>query len=1045
MFSKALIIEMCDATNHVARICAEPAKHFITNLYLFSDNQSSVMKKILFFFSVAILLFSCNSETKTTGGSSPQEALKTFQLPEGFKIELVASEPMISDPVAMELDENGNLYVIELHGYPLDTAGSGKIKLLTDTNGDGMPDKSVVFADHLKLPTGILRWKKGFLVVDVPDILYLEDSDGDGKADIKKVMLTGVALTNPQHIANTPVYGLDNWIYLAHMGSITPKVSMMFSDSGHIVRYADNAAAPQLPRNANGRNIRFKPGSYQLEMCSGQTQYGHTFDNWGHHFCVENADHIFYEAIAAKYLQRNPDLLIADASDYIPDHGDASKVYPITTNPENQLLTDLGVITSACGITYYNGGLFPGSFDQVSFTCEPQSNLIHADRITDKGASFNASRVYEEKEFFASTDAWCRPVQMYIGPDGALYLIDYYRQIIEHPEWLSDSVINSGALYNGSDKGRIYRITPTNTEKMNWCSRLKLNDETTAELVQHLTSNNIWWRRNAQRLLMERNEAQTIPLLQKLLDTTTSATTAVHALWLMEGFSAINFAALQKALKNPAAGVRENALQIAELHVKEFPQLEKDLPAMKNDADAKVRFQLLCTLGNINNDASETARQKLLLHDIEDKWVQIAALTSSKGKELALLEKTIPALASKPSEGTALFFANCAGVIGLSQRAADIKTIIQLATNNNAASSDWWQAACLKGLATALSVKGIPQNMDAEKILLLSKFSASTPPMTRSAAVELLSLLGNPQNAKWNTILALAKPAAADDKATASFREDALKLLAMDKKNNYNALLEQIIANTNNPESILQTAIKTYNTLSSNACCNYIVRNWKTFGYATRETAMNVFLSSTGNTNILLDAIKKANILPSAISWPNKVNLMNNDDANIRNRSRQLLATETGSRDEEIKKYQSALTLSGDTAKGLVVFTTVCATCHNANGKYGHTFGPDLGTIRNRDAASIMIDILNPNRSIATTYDLWVVTKKNGEKISGIIASQTPASVTLNNIGGTQTTIARNDIKQMETSPTSAMPVGLEASVSVQQMSDLLAFLKNSK
>ncbi|MEO8710772.1 MAG: PVC-type heme-binding CxxCH protein [Parafilimonas sp.] len=1004
------------------------------------------MKKILSASLAAIILFSCtNGNTKSSDGLSPQEALKTFQLPEGFKIELVASEPMISDPVAMDLDENGNMYVVELHGYPLDTAGSGKIKLLTDTNGDGVPDKSVVFADHLKLPTGIMRWKKGFLVVDVPDILYLEDTDHDGKADIKKVMLTGVALTNPQHIANTPVYGLDNWIYLAHMGSITPKVSMMFSDSGHIVRYADNAAAPQLPRNADGRNIRFKPDDFELEMCSGETQYGHTFDNWGHHFCVENADHIFYEAIAAKYLQRNPDLLIADASDYIPDHGDACEVYPITTNPENQLLTDLGVITSACGITYYNGGLFPDSFNHVSFTCEPQSNIIHADRVTDKGASFNASRVYEGKEFFASTDAWCRPVQMYIGPDGALYVIDYYRQIIEHPEWLSDSVINSGALYNGSDKGRIYRITPTNAAKMNWCSQLKLNEETTAQLVQHLTSNNIWWRRNAQRLLIDRKDAQTIPLLQKLLDTTTTATAAVHALWLMEGFNETNVATLQKALTNSVAGVRENAIQIAELHLKEFPHLEKDLLAMQNDVDAKVRFQLLCTLGNMGDAAAETARQKILLHDIEDKWVQIAALTSSKGKEMALLEKTIPALASKPSEGTALFFANCAGVIGLSQREADIKEIIALAANNNTSSSDWWQAACLKGLTIALSVKGIPQNMDAEKILLLSKFSAASPPMIRSAAVELLSLLGNPQNEKWNAALTIAKSAAADNNANASFREDALKLLAMDKKNNYNALLEQIITNTNNPESLQQTAINTYNALSPKACCGCIVRNWKTFGYATRETAMNVFLSSTDNTNILLDAIKNENILPAAISWPNKVNLMNNDDANIRNRSRQLLATETGSRDDVIKKYQSALTLIGDTAKGLVIFKTICATCHNANGKYGHAFGPDLGTIRNRDAASIMTDILNPNRSIATTYDLWIVTKKNSEKISGIIASQTPASVTLNNVGGTQITIARSDIKLMETSPTSAMPVGLEGPISVQQMADLLAFLKNSK
>ena len=210
--------------------------------------------------------------------------------------------------------------------------------------------------------------------------------------------------------------------------------------------------------------------------------------------------------MAARYLQRNPDLLISDAADHIPDHGEACEVYPITKNPEHQLLTDVGVVTSSCGVTWYQGGLFPDSFNNVTFIAEPVHNIVHADRITDKGATFNASRVYQKKEFLASTDAWCRPVQFYIGPDGALYVIDYYREIIEHPEWMSDSVNKSGALYNGSDKGRIYRIAPVNAAKMNWCSQLKLGKASTQELVRTLTSNNIWWRRNAQRLLMDNNK-----------------------------------------------------------------------------------------------------------------------------------------------------------------------------------------------------------------------------------------------------------------------------------------------------------------------------------------------------------------------------------------------------------------------------------------------------------------------------------------------------------------------------------------------------------
>jgi putative membrane-bound dehydrogenase-like protein len=1003
------------------------------------------MKKSLTILLVIFFLLSCHENEKKVNspGLTPQEALTTFRLPEGFKIELVASEPMISDPVAMEVDENGSIYVVEMHGYPLDTSGSGVIKLLTDTNGDGTPDKSTVFADHLVLPTGIMKWKKGILVVDTPDILYFEDTNGDGKSDIRQVIITGLALTNPQHIANTPLYGLDNWIYVAHMGTITPKVSMEFNDTGSNVRYINYPSARQLPRNANGRNIRFKPDTHELEMLSGESQYGQTFDSWGHHLCTSNADHLFHEVIAARYLQRNPDLLVADAVEHIPDHGNAAEVYPVTINPEHQLLTDVGVITSSCGVTWYLGGMFPDSFNNVTFIAEPVHNLVHADRITDKGATFNAARVYQKKEFLASTDAWCRPVQFYIGPDGALYVIDYYRKIIEHPEWMSDEVNNSGALYEGSDKGRIYRVTPANAGKLNWCSQLKLDNASTEELVKTLTSNNIWWRRTAQRLLMDRKDNQTISMLHRLFDTTKSATATVHVLWTLEGFNAIDKATLQRAFQNPAAGVRENAVQIAEQHLKELPDLEKDLLFLQNDPDAKVRYQLLCTLGNINDDKTETARQKLLMKDIEDKWVQMAALTSSAGKEYALLEKSISALSINPSEGKRLFFENCSSVIGLSQRISDIKKLIGLATKNNNAGSSWWQSACLDGLSKAIEVKKFPSvDMQDEKLLLLSTFRPNSPTSIRTSAIGLLSKMGIERNQAWDEAVGNAKIAVANKQADVSYRNDALRLLALDMNRANTNLVEQIIT-PDEPESLQETALQTYNRLSGKEACAFVVRNWKKLSPGVRAASIQFFLDSVATMNLLLDAVQRGEIQTASISWPEKVQLMSNDDNNVRTRSRSLLVEKTDERDKVYKNYEPALKAKGDAAEGLVVFKRVCATCHMVGGAYGSEFGPDLASIRNRDARFIMEDILNPNRSIADKFEMWTIEKKNGEKQSGIVSSETSAAITLNKIGGQKIIIARNDIKTMESSQTSAMPVGLEASVSEKEMADLLAFLKN--
>ncbi len=989
-------------------------------------------------------LHACNQKKITPGGLTPEQSLSTFQLPEGFKIELVASEPMISDPVAMEVDENGNFYVVEMHGYPLDTTGLGVIKLLTDTNGDGTPDKSSVFADHLRLPTGIMKWKKGLLVVDVPDIVYLEDTNNDGKADIKQVMITGLALTNPQHIANTPLYGLDNWIYVAHMETVTPKVSMEFNDTGTNVRYVNYPQAKQLPRNADGRNIRFRPDTHELEMLSGASQYGQTFDAWGHHLGTSNADHLFHEVIAAQYLQRNPNLLVAEASDDLPNHGNAAEVFPITKNPEHQLLTDVGVITSSCGVTWYQGGLFPDSFNNVTFIAEPVHNLVHGDHITDKGATFNAARVYQKKEFLASTDAWFRPVQFYIGPDGALYVLDYYREIVEHPEWMSDEVNRSDSLYNGSDKGRIYRVTPVNAGKMNWCSKLKLGTASAEELVRTLASNNIWWRRNAQRLLIDKKDPKTISLLHQLLDTANSATAFVHALWTLNGFNAIDYPTFQKALHHPVAGVRENAIKIAELHLHQQPRLEDELLSLQNDTDAKVRYQLLCTLGNINDTEAETVRQKLLVKDIGDKWVQVAALTSSAGRSYALIEKTIPAIAANPSEGKKLFFENCAAVIGLSKNVNDIQKLIQLAAKNNTPASDWWQSACLRGLAKSISAKGkLPGDLNQQKKLLLSKFNSDASPLVRAAAINLLLIMGIEKDQAWSQTIERARSLAANPSANVNFRSDALRLIAVEKNSNDERLMQQIIR-PEEAESVQQTALRTYNQISGNDACTFIIQNWKTFTHEVRDVSMEIFLSSVNNMNLLLDALQKKQIQSTSISWPRMVELMNNDDLAIRKRSREILAAKTEDRDAVNKKYQSALSMTGNADNGLMVFNRVCATCHQVSGKYGKAFGPDLASIRNRNAQSIMADILNPNRSIADKYEMWSIVKKNSETLNGIIASETSAAILLNNIGGQQTIIPRSDIKTMEASQTSAMPAGLEASVSIKEMSDLLAFLKNT-
>lgn len=1001
---------------------------------------------ILRYAYVACLLafLRCSVPSNDKQGLSPLQALKSFELADEFQIELFAAEPLIADPVAMEVDEKGDIYVVEMHGYPEDLKGSGIVKLLRDTDADGKPDKADVFADSLVLPSGIMKWKKGVLVVDVPHVWYLEDSNNDGKADIKQKMLTGFALTNPQHIANTPLLGIDNWIYIAHQGAITPKVSMIFNDTGTNVRFVNNPQAVQLPRDAEGRNIRFRPNTYELEMLAGESQYGHSFDNWGHHFCTSNADHLFAEIIAARYLKRNPSLLVADATENIPDHGDAAEVFPITNNPEHQLLTDVGVITSSCGITYYQGGLFPDSFNNITFIAEPVHNLVHADRIQSKGASFTASRVYQGKEFLASKDAWFRPVQFYIGPDGALYVIDYYRQIVEHPEWMSEEVNKSGALYNGSDKGRIYRITPKGTGSAQWPNSIKIGNKI-EELVSLLSNKNIWWRRTAQRLLADNSDNKRFASLKNYVDTSQSAEGTVHALWLLEYNRQSDSSAITKALMHPVSGVRENALKIAELNINRWPGLADAILKLADDADARVRFQLLCSLGGIDSEKSESVRMQLLKSGIEDRWVQIAMLSGIAAREWQVLSTAIEQFSFNPSEGRRLFFENCAALIALNRKAVDIKKAIAVATVSKDTGAAWWQSAILGGLHKGISVRGRPEvDFFKEESALLKTFQPSSPAILRHAAIELIRELGISSNKQLKDIVTKAVKIAADSNAEMEFRKDAIRLLALDKSGANIALLERLIDPVQ-AEILQEQAVKTYTELDAMKAAIYFIEKWRQMIPTVREAAMDVFFTSPKTEGILLDALEKGQLQAGSLGWQRSVWLMNEDDSTIRNRARRILGNRNSNRSEIIKKYEEALNAEADAIKGKELFKINCSVCHQVNGKDGKPFGPDLASIRNRDARFILADILDPNRSIADTYELWTLTKKDGKKLGGIVSAKTSESITITGIGGISETILRSDIAQLEASNISAMPVGLESAISIKDMANLLAFLKGKK
>jgi putative membrane-bound dehydrogenase-like protein len=1008
-------------------------------------------KNTLFYSLIAGLLVGALGCQKSSTNSdiSPEAALATFELEPGFQIELVAGEPLVADPVAMEIDEDGRFYVVEMHGYPLDKSGTGKVKLLTDTDGDGRMDKSTVFADNLVLPNGIMRWKKGVLVTDAPNVLYLEDSDGDGQADVRDTVLTGFALSNPQHNVNAPLLGIDNWIYVAHESAVTTQTfKEEFGDRGGDIFYPRRPDGIRLPDNASGRSVRFRPDRYELEPVAGNTQFGHSFDAWGNRLLVSNANHAYHEVITTPYLKRNPDLLVSNVTQSISDHGNAAEVFPITKNPQHQLLTDVGVITSACGITNYLGGAFPAEYDSIMFVAEPVSNLVHFDKITGKGASFTASRVHN-KEFLASTDAWFRPVNMYIGPDGALYVVDYYRQIVEHPEWMAEEVIKSGALYNGTEQGRIYRITPKGTKPATFNKDL-LGKATNHELIDKLADRNSWWRRQAQRLLLDRATSQDVSALEEMAHNPASPLGRLHALWTLEGLSKLRPELITAALKDPVPGVRTNAIKLAELHLETAPALVPALLAMQSDSDPKVRFQLLCTLGFVETPEAASARQKLLFADIDDQWVQIAALSAPSSQNGDLLNAVLTRFKpDQPAYGSLV--ERLSAMAGASQTPKNIHSLLQKATAPVSEEKGVWQASIVKGVAQGMKRRNntLDSNFQAEQQLLIHAFFDHPSAPVRAACLQVLQVTGLPEDAQTTAALQRAVQTASDPKQSPEKRSEAVGFLAMRDPTPRIPLLKKLIA-PNEPLSVQVAALQALSSIPDETVSQYVLQKWPVMTPDIRQPAIATFFTGPekvkpARIKLLLDAIEKGIIDQNSIGWPRTVGLMANSNVELRDRARVLLTKRDKQRDEVIKQYQTSLELPAESEKGALIFQQNCALCHQIGNTGGIAFGPDLATIRNRRPASIMGDILNPNMSIADGYDLWTITLKNGETMQGLISTETPTALTLLNQGGQETTIARQDIESLKAMNMSAMTAGLEKQINPQQMADLLAYIRKAK
>ncbi|GAB3987181.1 hypothetical protein GCM10028807_06450 [Spirosoma daeguense] len=613
-----------------------------------SSNVTAGLKSILFpiyFLLIASLAISCNKSSKQTSDGdfmravqdtnppveplSPEVSIKKIQLPPGYHVELVASEPMVQEPVAIAWDGNGRMYVAEMNTYMKDANATGeyeptsRIKLLEDTDGDGKMDKSTIFVDSLVLPRTILPVGDQLLVgiTNVQHIWSYRDTNGDGKADEKKIVFRNEVMDsrNLEHQNGGFLWNVDNWIY----------------PSRDNLRY----------KYKNGKLI----ADTLVDNMIGQ--WGMTTDNYGRLFYSEAGP-----GLPAVQIQQNPAYGALNFADQYS--ADFTKPWPIIgtvdaqggredLRPEDNTLKKY---TAGCGQSIFRGDRLPADMLGDYFIPEPVGRIIKRGKVINRDGKIYIEDAYKEKDWLASADMNFRPINTYTGPDGCFYVVDMYHGIIQESEWTKPGsylgkVIQEKGLYKNRGMGRIYRIVHDDFKRDD--RKPNMLNESSSQLVMYLDHPNGWWRDNAQLLLIIRNDQSVVPTLKQIalgekatLAKSPSPLARIHALWTLEGVDAIDKPTLFKAFTDSDPQVRKAAVWISEafLKKKDAEVIEKLAPLM-NDPSPDVRIQLALSLRSNKTPRTTELVKALLANNPKNELMQFSFTTFTESQKMLEAER----------------------------------------------------------------------------------------------------------------------------------------------------------------------------------------------------------------------------------------------------------------------------------------------------------------------------------------------------------------------------------------------------------------------